>query len=164
MYLTGFWAAIGPIANWQIAGSQLMATVVTWMMVLIFLHLHLIVPSQIFKKRLRLIVFAIYLITIPCAVLSLFQLLPTSMTTLALVVAILISIALLIFRSVAPTSAESDRMATRLMLAGIDEAALLHIFAAPHFIAQAQNVFSPNLGRPRPETDRPLPHPQTGHL
>jgi len=119
MYLTGFWAAIGPIANWQIAGSQLMATVVTWMMVLIFLHLHLIVPSQIFKKRLRLIVFAIYLITIPCAVLSLFQLLPTSMTTLALVVAILISIALLIFRSVAPTSTESDRMATRLMLAGI---------------------------------------------
>jgi PAS domain S-box-containing protein len=119
MYLTGFWAAIGPIANWQIAGSQLMVSVVTWMMVLTFLHLHLIVPSKIFKKRLRYVVFSIYFFTITCAILSVFLVLPTEMTILALVAAILVSITLLIYRTLAPTSTESDRMATRLMLAGI---------------------------------------------
>ncbi len=119
MYLTGLWAALGTVGGWHIGGSRVLAGGIAWLMVPIFLHLHLIVPSPLFERQQKILLPFLYAIAISLAVLELFQVPPGSATLIILVAVIMISISLLLYRTLAPSSTKSDRMATRLMLAGI---------------------------------------------
>ena len=119
MYLTGLWAALGPVGGWHIGGSRVLAGAIAWSMAPIFLHLHLIVPSPLFERQQKIFLPILYVITFSLIVLELFQVSPGSATLIVLVAAIMVSISLLVYRSFAQTSSKSDRMATRLMLAGI---------------------------------------------
>jgi PAS domain S-box-containing protein len=119
MYLIGLWAALGPISNWHIGGSRVLTGAIAWLMMPVFLHLHLIVPSLLLGRQQRIFLPILYISAISLAILELFQVPPGGSTLLALVTVIMISISLLVYRSLAPSSTVSDRMATRLMLAGI---------------------------------------------
>jgi PAS domain S-box-containing protein len=129
MYSTAIWATLGSIGNWQIGGSGILLAVIQWMMVPIYLHLHLAVPSQLFGNRARLIAPALYATTFLLVVSELFRIPAQGTGLLVLAIAILSSITLLLYRSFRKKPAASDRVAARIMLAGITLAFLPGILA-----------------------------------
>jgi PAS domain S-box-containing protein len=119
MYTTAIWAALGTIGNWQIGGSRILLGIAQWMMVPIYLHLHLSVPSPLLGPRTRLFVPTIYALTFVIVVTELLQLPAPGTGLFVLALAILSSIALLIYRSSRKEPTAPDRVAARIMLAGI---------------------------------------------
>jgi PAS domain-containing protein len=117
-YLTAIWLAVGIASGLQVAASSLVLHAVTWLMVPVYLHLHLIVPTPLLEGRSRYFLPPLYAIAVILATLELFQLLPASAYSLGLLLAIPGSLGLLAFR-LFDRSSPSVRPATRLMLAGV---------------------------------------------
>lgn len=120
LYLISLWIVVGSIANWQVGLSLPFSILLGWLLVPVVLHLHLVVPSpmgEVFIHRLAPVLYvgaAILAIINITQAHSLFNL-----SILALGVAIVISIFLLIFRSVQKNTSVSHRNSSRLMLVGI---------------------------------------------
>ncbi len=117
-YLTAIWLSAGIVSSWRAAGSALVMRAVTWLMVPVYLHLHLVVPAPLFKSRPRYSLPLCYAVAIILAALELPQLLPGSAYSLGLLLAITGSVGLLVSRLFARAS-PSVRLAARVMLAGI---------------------------------------------
>ncbi len=117
MFLTALWSILGSIANWHIGASRLIQGLLQWLMVPVFIHLHLIVPSPMFGRVGRGVVRILYILAACLAVLELFQLPGRGTSLYALIAAITISFSLLLLRALGLWAAPSDRVAARLMLA-----------------------------------------------
>lgn len=122
-YLLSLWLVLGPIINWQVGYARAVYGVVQWALVPVTIHLHLTVPSSLLKRRWqRPFLFAIYVVSGACALLDLFQILPRGLPVE--ITAILISILIILYRIVSPKTSLPDRIAARLMFAGISIAFL----------------------------------------
>ncbi len=120
MYLTGLWVVIGPIANWQIGGSHAFAIYLSWILIPIVLYLHLLVPSPIISDRKQRLLPVFLIIAMGLATLELSQtIVPVATSNPVLGLAIIVSIAILIFRSLMRSMPVADRNSSRLMLAGL---------------------------------------------
>lgn len=118
-YLIAIWAGLGTIANWQIAGSRLLFGAYSWLLVPVTIHLHLIVPREIFSRTIRFILPLLYGICIIMAILELLHIAPNLVPSFGFVLALMISLGLLVYRLLRPNTIASERVATRLMLTGI---------------------------------------------
>lgn len=116
-YLNAVWLTLGFLSVWQFAYASLLLHIVIWMFLPVALHLHLALPSYLISRR-HLFLYVLYGLAALLAILELFRLLPSSAFALGFGVAILGSTALLLRRFALPKS-EPDRLAARLMLAGL---------------------------------------------
>ena len=117
-YITAVWLTAGAQSAFGVAGSALVSRAATWLLVPIYLHLHLIVPAPLRHQPPRYVVPLLYAIAGFLAALELAQLLPSALFQLGLLVAIAGSLGLLVFQLVDEPS-PAARLATRLMLTGI---------------------------------------------
>ncbi|MGD8855965.1 MAG: PAS domain-containing protein, partial [Chloroflexota bacterium] len=131
MYLTALWSVVGSLANWQLGASRYTALIVGWAMVPVFLHLHITVPSPLRLRRRNLFIGALYVGALVMALAEL-SLHSTTVSVLAIALAIICSFGLLFYRTFGRGIKASDRHAARLMLAGLGlafgPAVLLFIF------------------------------------
>ena len=117
-YVTAAWVAAGVVSSLRVAFSSPAQHMLAWLLVPIYLHLHLTIPSPISSRLLRFFLLLLYAITAFLAILELFQALPGTAFNIGLLVAILGSFGLLLYHLRAhPLPA--DRIALRLMLVGI---------------------------------------------
>ncbi len=117
-YLTAVWLAVGAQTAFHVAASSLVSRAITWLLVPIYLHLHLIVPAPLRHPPHRYFLPLLYAGAILLAALELAQLLPSAVYQLGLLAAIGGSLGLLVFRLVDRPS-PAVQLATRLMLTGI---------------------------------------------
>ena len=117
-YLMAIWLVVGIISSWQVAASSLVLHAVTWLLLPVYLHLHLVVPTPLFERYARYGLPPLYGVAALLAALELFQLLPRSLYFLGLLLAVAGSLGLLVFR-LFDKSSPAARLATRLMLAGV---------------------------------------------
>lgn len=118
-YLTAFWLSVGVISGVPILYSSLLLHAVSWLLLPVFLHFHMVVPSPIKMRHLRGALISLYTIAIVMAVLELVQALPRFLYMFSIILAALGSIGLLAYRSYGRNIPAADRVASRLMLAGI---------------------------------------------
>jgi HD-GYP domain-containing protein (c-di-GMP phosphodiesterase class II) len=90
----------------------------SWLLVPIYLHLHLIIPSDLIGEKYRKYIPLGYLAGIIMCILGFFTLLPTRFYILALFLSIAGSLALLTYRLFTKSS-KSERLALRMMIIGI---------------------------------------------
>jgi PAS domain S-box-containing protein len=119
MYIVAVWVLVGVLSFWRIGASRIILGAVSWFMLPIFLHLHLLVPTPVLSRRIVALLPALYLLAAVLAVLELFQLLPQELPLYSLALAIFASGGLLAYRHFRHSSSASERVATRLMLMGI---------------------------------------------
>ncbi len=118
-YLTAFWLAVGVIPGEPVLYSSVILHAVSWLMLPIFIHLHLVVPSPLLKRDYRIPLLILYVFTLLMAALELLQMLPRFIYMIGILMAILGSIVLLSFRAYSKRTSPADRVASRLMLAGV---------------------------------------------
>ncbi len=118
-YLTALWLATGIYSNFRVLYSSLFLHALSWLMLPVFLHLHLVVPSSLVSRRLKYALWAIYAIGIMMATLELLQIPAQFSYTISIFLVAIGSIGLLTYRIVSKSTSPSDRVAARLMLAGI---------------------------------------------
>ena len=119
MYLTGIWWLTGSISAWRVGGSRLILGASAILMVPIFLHLHLAVPTQLFPRASRILLPMLYVVAVMLAVLELAQQLPGLVVSMAHLLAVTGSYALIIYRLVRKAATPSEKIAGRLMLIGL---------------------------------------------
>lgn len=117
-YLTALWIAFGINSGSHVAYSSLFLHALSWLLVPIYLHLHLQLPAPIFRKSYSYLLPTIYVASGSLAILELFQQLPGSAYVVAILVAALGSFGILVYRTFSESSA-ADRLATRLMATGV---------------------------------------------
>ncbi len=116
-YLMAAWLTAGIASATRIAASSPALHALTWLMAPVFLHLHLVVLASLRSQRRRNLLFSFYLVAILLAVLEFLQLLPNTAYYLGLLLALVGSFALLLFRSLGQVPS-AERLAARLMLLG----------------------------------------------
>ncbi|MBX2998943.1 MAG: hypothetical protein KF893_10570 [Caldilineaceae bacterium] len=121
-YLTALWFIIGTVSVSHIYESPSLVVLLSWLLMPIYLHLHLLLPYPLIREQWQWLISTIYGIAIVVALLSLFGFVPPSSYYIALLAAMLSSIALLLVRLVRP--ADGARPALYLMLTGITVAIL----------------------------------------
>lgn len=119
MYTTAIWVMAGIVSPWRIGASRLVLGAFTWLMAPVFLHLHLVVPTPLLHHRRRYLLVFLYTVAAVLATLEFMQMLPTNAPLVSLLVATGGSITLLLYRFLSRRSSASERLASRLMLAGI---------------------------------------------
>ena len=117
-YLIAIWLSVGAVSNTHMAASSLVIHALTWPLIPVCLHLHLLVPTPLLRRRSHYLLGAAYAVAAVVAALELFQLLPSSMAYLALSLALLASLGLLLYRWFDRSSPQA-RASAGLMLAGI---------------------------------------------
>jgi HD-GYP domain-containing protein (c-di-GMP phosphodiesterase class II) len=115
-YATAAYLAIGMVEPF--IPTVIAVHALTWLMVPIYLHLHLVIPSQLIKPNRRLFLFSLYASAIILSFLEILRVLPDRAFYLGLVIIILGSLGLLTYRLFTKLSA-SERLALRMMFAGI---------------------------------------------
>jgi two-component system phosphate regulon sensor histidine kinase PhoR len=119
MYLTAIWVLAGSVSAWRIGSSRLLLGATAWLMIPIFIHLHLTVPSPFSKRSSRFLLLPLYITAILLAILEIFQVLPNELPLVANLIAIGGSVFIIIYRILRKSSPPSDKIALRLMLLGI---------------------------------------------
>jgi signal transduction histidine kinase len=117
-YLTTLWIATGLPSATRVADSSLVLHALSWILLPVFIHLHLIVPTPLFKHGQRYLLLPIYIICLLLAAAELIQALPSSVYLIGVLLAILLSISILTYRSVLSTSSAA-KLSSRLMLTGV---------------------------------------------
>jgi len=117
-YLFAVWIATGWVSTYHVAGSALLVGAITWLLVPVCLHLHIVVPTPLFKHRRRFLD-SLYAIAVVLAVLELLQLLPASAYSLGMFAFIAGSLGLLIFRASRKPLSAPAQSSTLLMLISI---------------------------------------------
>jgi signal transduction histidine kinase len=118
-YLTAIWLAVGVTPAWPVLYSSLILHAVSWLMLPVFIHLHLVVPSPLLKSDYRIPLVILYVFALLMAALELLQMLPRFIFIISILMATLGSIVLLSFRTYSKRTSSADRVASRLMLAGV---------------------------------------------
>ncbi len=121
-YITGLWIAIGTVSFSQIFGSVYLSIGLSWLIMPVYLHLHLLIPSPIQQKG-RWWIPALYVVAGLMALLNMLGIVPLSTYYLPLVIGIGGSLLLLLMRTLRPGS-PAERSALNLMLLGIGVALL----------------------------------------
>ncbi len=117
-YLITIWLAAGFTSNTHLGGSAYVVRIAGWLMAPVFLHLHLGVPDPLPRLSSRLSLLPVYLVFIAMALSELWSLPPARAYVASDALAISASLGLISYRLWRPMST-SDRLAARLMLAGI---------------------------------------------
>lgn len=126
-YVTGLWSTIGDVSFSQFLGSAVWVVVLSWLLMALYLHLHLVVPEVTPIPFRRYVLAGLYTLSIAGATLTLIHVLPLSSYYIALLIGMGGSLAMLILRATRPPS-PAVRAAARLMLSGIGVAILPGIF------------------------------------
>ncbi len=116
-YTTALYLAVG-MASLIIPYTVLALHALTWLMVPIYIHLHLVIPSSLIKKERRLFLFVLYGIAVILSFLEILQIMPDQAFYLGLVLIILGSLGLLAYRLFTKLSV-SERIALRMMFIGV---------------------------------------------
>lgn len=116
-YVTGLWLAVGTVSFSQIFGSTYLSIALSWLIMPVYLHLHLLLPRPL-KLRSRWWIPALYGAAAIFALLNLLHILPLATYFLALFIGIGGSILLLLIRLVR-AALPAERSALNLMLLGI---------------------------------------------
>jgi signal transduction histidine kinase len=114
-YVTAMWLAAGAHSYRGVFYASPIQHALAWLWAPIYLHLHLTVPSSLFRRWRWF--WAVYVVAGVLAVLEVFQVLPGTTYYLGPLVAFLGSLGLLIFRLL--FRGPSDKPAVRLMLVGV---------------------------------------------
>jgi len=117
-YLTALWLAVGLQSATGYAYSSLILHALSWLLIPVFVHFHVIIPAPIFQHGRRQILPLLYAIAVLLALLELTQSLPSLAFLLGVMVAIVCSIVLLAHRSLSRTQS-AERVSARIMFAGI---------------------------------------------
>jgi two-component system, sporulation sensor kinase E len=117
-YLTAIWLAVGIHSTLRVAYVCLMQHSLAWLLVPVYLHFHLIVPSPLLRHHQRHFLPPLYATAAILAVLELLQALPGAVFNLGLLMAFLGSIGPMAVRLFIKSHAP-DRVTIRLMLVGI---------------------------------------------
>jgi PAS domain S-box-containing protein len=117
-YLIAIWLAAGLASQSHVAASSLVTHALSWLLVPVCLHLHLIIPTSLFRRRPRYALPVLYVIATILAALEFGQFLPDSLSYIAFFLAVLVSLGLLIWRAFGRSS-PLERSTATLMLAGI---------------------------------------------
>ncbi len=116
-YLTAIWLAAGSTGAARFAYSNYFFSALTWLLLPVYLHLHLIVPSPLFPAIQERLVRLLYLVVL-VPVIAAFRPLTPAVTGVAFILFVTGSLGLLIVRFRRGPSV-TDRIAARWMLAGI---------------------------------------------
>jgi len=119
MYLTAIWVLVGAVSAWRIGSSRIVLGITAWLMVPIFIHLHLNLPNPTFRRPGRIILPAVYVTAIILSVLEIFQAVPSYAPPAGLLLATLVSVLLVLHRIIKKVAQPSEKIAARLMLLGI---------------------------------------------
>ena len=117
-YLTALWIASGIPSVYGFGASALVLVAMTWLMVPVYLHLHLLAPEPLFPRSYRYLLPPLYALGCGMALLQFLTPVPSLVNNLALLVALLGSLALLMLRVMRRGSPEAGP-ALRLMLVGV---------------------------------------------
>jgi len=117
-YLTAIWLTTGAYAGTHVMCSHLVEHALSWFLVPIYLHFHLVAPSPIIRRKWHYVLGPVYTVAVVLASLELFQLLPVTAFGLAVLLAFISSLGTLILRLIFKPSPE-DRRTAILMLVGI---------------------------------------------
>ncbi|MGB2771117.1 MAG: GAF domain-containing protein [Anaerolineae bacterium] len=117
-YLIATWLAAGFTSNTHLAGSAYVVRMAGWLMIPVFVHLHLHVPNPLPRLRTQISLTPFYLIPVILAVCELWAWPPPRAYIVGDALAVLTSLALIIYRLLNPMS-PSDRVAARIMLTGV---------------------------------------------
>lgn len=133
-YSTGLWIAIGTVSFSQIFGSTYLSIGLSWLIMPVYLHLHLLMPSPL-RLRGRGWIPAIYLLAGLMALLNMLGILPLSTYYVALLIGIGGSLLLLVLRTLRPRMS-AERSALNLMLLGIGVSLLpgILLYLVPSFV------------------------------
>jgi signal transduction histidine kinase len=117
-YVTAIWIAAGIPSATHSAYSVLVLRFITWMMLAVYLDLHMLVPSPVLTMAGRHHWSGVlYAVCIGMAIAGVFNLIPGSVNNLALLGAVASSLSLLIYRLFRPLQ-PATQLALRLMLWG----------------------------------------------
>ena len=119
MYVIAIWLVTGTISVWRIAGVRLVLGAAEWLTIPIILHLHLVAPIPIFPRLRRFLIPSLYVLCFVLAILEFWQIPSGNLPLLFQALAILLSLCLLLYRYFRKAALPQERLATRLMLAGI---------------------------------------------
>jgi PAS domain S-box-containing protein len=117
-YLTAIWLTTGAYAGTHVMCSHLVEHALSWFLVPVYLHFHLVAPSPIIRRKWHYVLGPVYTVAAVLASLELFQLLPVTAFGLAVLLAFISSLGVLILRLIFRLSPE-DRRTAILMLVGI---------------------------------------------
>ncbi len=116
-YSTAIWLAAGLISASHVLASALVLRVVTWLMVPIYWHLHLVVPTPLFPRLTRSVMPLLYAATLTVALMEFFYPVPGWTLYPTMLIAFAGGFSLLTVRLFIGSSAA--RLAARLMLIGV---------------------------------------------
>jgi PAS domain S-box-containing protein len=117
-YATAIWLTAGSYSSTLVMYNVLVEHALSWLLVPIYFHFHLIAPSPLIQRWRRYVLGFLYVIATVFALLEFFQVLPKTAFGLAIVLAFLLSLGVLFFRLLFRPRAE-DRRPVILMLVGI---------------------------------------------
>ncbi|MBN1812936.1 MAG: PAS domain-containing protein [Anaerolineae bacterium] len=117
-YAMAVWLTTGAYSSTHVMYSDLVEHALSWLLVPIYFHFHLVAPSPLIRRRRRYVLGPLYAIAAVFALLELFQALPVTAFSLAVLLGFLSSLGALIFRLIFKPCPE-DRRAVTLMLVGI---------------------------------------------
>jgi two-component system, sporulation sensor kinase E len=115
---TALWLAIGAFGSWRTLYRSLVVHALAWLLVPIYWHFHLDIPSPLLRGSRRIFIPLAYTTATVLAILELSQILPPAAASLAALMAFSGSVGTLMCRLFAKHTV-SDRPTTALMLAGI---------------------------------------------
>jgi two-component system, sporulation sensor kinase E len=116
-YITAIWIAVGAFADLRAAYSIIVEHSLAWLLVPVYLHFHLAIPSPLLQRRHRYLLVLLYSIAAILAILELLQVLPHTAFSLAILLSFVGSVCVLVFRLFRPRAA--DKPTAALMLTGI---------------------------------------------
>jgi HD-GYP domain-containing protein (c-di-GMP phosphodiesterase class II) len=116
--VTAMWLAVGSQTALHVAAASLVSRAVTWLLVPVYFHLHLVVPAPLRRRPHRVFLPVLYAAAALLAALELGQFIPGPVFQLGLLAAIAASLGLLAFRLLDKPS-PTEQLAVRLMFTGI---------------------------------------------
>jgi len=117
-YLTAIWIAAGIPSVYHIGAAVPVLRFATWLMIPVYLHLHLLAPRPLSGRSQRYLIPLLYLLGGGMALLQFVFPLSSAVHNSALLLALMGSVGLLLFR-LAREGPREDRPALRLMLVGV---------------------------------------------
>lgn len=117
-FLVSIWFVSGTDAAWQVHASSLVLRVISWLLMPVLLHLHLIVPAPRWATIRPYLLSSLYGLAAIMVILEIWGNVPSGSYLIGLILSILISIGLLL-TSLRAHHAAASRQAARTMLAGL---------------------------------------------
>lgn len=120
-YLMALWLVFGFVSSSRLAGSAVLTRLLSWVLIPVFLHFHLLVPPKILHgPRQNRFIASFYAILAALMVWSALNGFPSTPAYLGLAVAILVSVGSLVWRiTVKRQDTRGNRLAVQIMLAGV---------------------------------------------